>query len=93
MAEQILHTDDDWYEDAGYMLQQAADVIEREKRKPVRNFDKYETAKDAFVGFNKMCSDKHCDRCPFNSERNECPICKLNWLYAEAENGRRFRNE
>ena len=62
-----------------------ADAIEREKCKPVRNFDKYETAKDAFIGFNKMCSDKHCDRCPFNSERNECPICKLNWLYSEAE--------
>ena len=30
MAEQILHTDDDWYEDAGYMLRQAADMIERE---------------------------------------------------------------
>ena len=24
MAEQILHTDDDWYEDAGHMLLQAA---------------------------------------------------------------------
>ena len=30
MAEQILHTDDDWYEDAGHMLLQAADMIERE---------------------------------------------------------------
>ena len=29
MAEQILHTDDDWYEDAGYMLIQAADEVER----------------------------------------------------------------
>lgn len=62
-----------------------ADAIEREKRKPFRNFNKYETAKDAFVGFNKMCSDKYCDRCPFSAERNECPICKLNWLYSEAE--------
>ena len=30
MAEQILHTDDDWYEDAGHMLLQAADMMERE---------------------------------------------------------------
>lgn len=30
MADQILITDDDWYEDAGYMLRQAADMIERE---------------------------------------------------------------
>ena len=29
IAEQILHSDDDWYEDAGYMLQQAADEVER----------------------------------------------------------------
>ena len=29
MAEQILNTDDDWYEDAGYMLQQSADEVER----------------------------------------------------------------
>ena len=31
MAAQILIADDDWYEDAGYMLQQAADIIEREE--------------------------------------------------------------
>ena len=29
IAEQIIHSDDDWYEDAGYMLQQAADEVER----------------------------------------------------------------
>ena len=30
MAEKILHTDEDWYEDAGHMLLQAADMMERE---------------------------------------------------------------
>lgn len=30
MAEQILYTDDDWDEDAGHMLLQAADMMERE---------------------------------------------------------------
>ena len=59
-------------------------AVEREKAKPVRNCDKYRTAMDAFAGFNKMCSDKHCDECQFSAERNECFICKLNWLYAEA---------
>ena len=59
--------------------------IVREKENPVRNCDKYRTAKDAFDGFNKMCADKHCDRCPFSAKRNECNICRLNWLYAEAE--------
>ena len=59
-------------------------AVEREKAKPVRNFNKYKTAKDALTGFNEMCSDKHCDRCQFSAERNECNICKLNWLYAEA---------
>ena len=62
------------------------DAIAREKAKPVRNCDKYKTAKDALVGFNKMCKEKTCDRCPFNAERiEEYDICRLNWLFAEAE--------
>ena len=56
-----------------------------EKRNHVRNCDKYKTAKDAFTGFKEMCADKHCDRCPFSSGRNECSSCKLNWLYAEVD--------
>lgn len=75
--------------------------VDRELKKPVLNCDKYRTAKDAFAGFNKMCSDKSCDRCPFSAERNECCICKLNWLFAEAASStaravrarRRPRNE
>lgn len=49
-----------------------ADTIKREKEKPVRNFDKYRTANDALVGFNKMCKEKTCDRCPLSVKRNEC---------------------
>ena len=60
-------------------------AVEREKANPVRNCDKYKTAKDAFAGFNKMCEEKKCGMCPFSAARNECNICKLNWLYAEAE--------
>ena len=33
MGEQILFTDDDWYEDAGHMLLQAADMLERKKKR------------------------------------------------------------
>ena len=46
---------------------------------------KYRKANDALVGFNKMCKEKTCDRCQFSAERNECNICRLNWLFAEAE--------
>ena len=60
-------------------------AIEREKRKPVRNCDKYMTAKDAFAGFNKMCKSRHCNVCPFSAERNQCISCMLNWLYAEED--------
>ena len=62
-----------------------ADTIKREKAKPVRNCDKYKTAKDAFAGFNKMCEEKKCSMCPFSAERNECLNCSFNWLFAEAE--------
>ena len=60
-------------------------AVEREKAKPVRNCDKYKTAKDAFAGLNEMCDEKTCDRCPFSAERNECMSCRFNWLYAEAD--------
>ena len=60
-------------------------AVEREKAKPVRNCDKYKTAKDAFAGFNKMCEEKKCSTCPFSAERNECLNCGFNWLFAEAE--------
>ncbi len=68
----------------GNSIRNLADAIKREKAKPVLNFNKYKTAKDALTGFNEMCSEKHCDRCQFSAEINECNICKLNWLYAEA---------
>ena len=60
-------------------------AVEREKAKPVRNCDKYKTAKDAFAGFNEMCDERTCYRCPFSAERNECMSCRLTWLYAEAD--------
>lgn len=83
---------DEWYDmqqnincnDIGEIIVDLKKAIDRERMKPVLNCDKYRTAKDALAGFNKMCADKQCDRCPYSAERNECNICKLNWLYAEA---------
>ena len=60
-------------------------AVEREKENPVRNCDKYRTAKEAFIAFEKMCQSKYCNVCPFSAERNECLNCGFNWLFAEAE--------
>ena len=66
-----------------------ADRIEaaakREKAKPVRNCEKYKTAKGALAGFNEMCDGKTCYRCPFSAERNDGISCRFNWLYAVEE--------
>ena len=83
---------DEWYytqqnvtlNDLGEKIVDLKKAIASEKCKPVLNCDKYRTAKDALVGFNKMCKEKTCDRCQFGAKRNECNICRLNWLYAEA---------
>lgn len=60
-------------------------AVESEKANPVRNCDKYRTAKEAFIAFEKMCKSRYCNVCPLSAERNECISCRLNWLYAEAE--------
>lgn len=60
-------------------------AVEREKANPVRNCDKYSTAKEAFAGFNKICEEKKCSMCPFSAERNECINCGFNWLFASTE--------
>lgn len=60
------------------------DAVIREKKKPVRNFDKYKTAKDANEGFIKFCDIKECDKCRYGSSRGSG--CRIDWLYDEAEN-------
>ena len=60
-------------------------ALKREKAKPVRNCDKYKTAKGALAGFNEMCDGKTCYRCPFSAERNDGISCRFNWLYAVEE--------
>ena len=84
---------DEWYDmrqnincnDIGKIIVDLEKAIAREKAKPVRNCDKYKTAKDAFAGFNEMCNEKTCYMCPFSAGKNECLNCNLNWLFAEAE--------
>ena len=54
-----------------------------EKKKPVRNFDKYKTADDAYEGFDKFClKSKTCLECRY---RYRYPICRFAWLYDEVE--------
>lgn len=66
-------------------------AIAREKAKPVRNFDRYKTAKEAYAGFRKFCDGIYdCEKCRFK----DCdgaygsPTshgCMLAWFYEEAE--------
>ena len=84
---------DEWYDmqknincnDIGEIIVDLEKAIAREKRKPVRNCDKYRTAKEAFIAFEKMCQSKYCNVCPFSTKKDESCSCRLNWLYAEAE--------
>ena len=56
-------------------------AIASEKRKPIRNCDRYRTAEEAWRAFNYMCDLVTCDTCQFAKEGS----CRINWLYAEAE--------
>ena len=60
-----------------------ADAIEREKKKPVRNFDKYKTADDAYEGSEKFCYKSKCLECRY---KDIYPECRFAWLYDEAKN-------
>lgn len=62
-------------------------AIDREKSKPVRNFDKYRTEKEACEGFREMCgySGIHsCDSCRFR-DCDGISGCAIAYLYAEAK--------
>lgn len=57
-----------------------SDAIEREKRKPVCNKDKYMTANEAIKGFREMCNGiTHCVDCRFRHVN-----CGIAWLYEKA---------
>lgn len=70
------------------------DAILCEKKKPIRNCDRYRTAKDAEAAFNAMCRSQGdavdcCHGCPVRIVRQETDgndtECQFLWLYAEAE--------
>ena len=60
-----------------------AEAIEREKKKPVRNFNKYKTANEAYEGSEKFCRKSTCLECRY---KDIYPTCRFAWLYDEAKN-------
>ena len=82
---------DEWYHPQknatclNYLCEKIVDVekaVEREKRKPIRNCDKYNTPEDASKAFGLMCENMTCARCPYN--RGSSFRCKFAWLYDNA---------
>ena len=59
-------------------------AIEREKRKPVRNCDKYKTSEEAHVALAEFCGKNECRICRFGDSTRTAG-CVLEWLYEEAE--------
>lgn len=73
-------------------------AVKREKKKPVKNFDRFATAKEAEAAFGAMCASRKdpylCSRgCPVEAIRKKYgdnkSKCDILWLYAEAERKRR----
>lgn len=60
-------------------------TIKREKRKPVRNYEKYRSVEEALAAYRNMCRGNLCDTCPFGGNRHDYAGCSINWLYAEAK--------
>ena len=58
-------------------------AIEREKRKPVRNCDKYKTAEEAGQALKEFCGKYKCRDCRFG-DRVGVNDCTIEWLYEEA---------
>ena len=59
-----------------------SEAIEREKKKPVRNFEKYNTSDEAYEGFEKFCHKSKCLECRY---KDSYPACRFAWLYDKAE--------
>ena len=66
----------------GQSIVMLASTIERENRKPVRNFNKYKTADEAYRAFRRFCGNNKCSNCRF-SNRTKPTDCLIEWLYAE----------
>lgn len=83
---------DEWYytqdnvtlNDLGEKIVDLKKAIERERRKPIRNCDKYKTVEEAYRAFSNLCQKEDgCLHCRFkNTKFGECSIA---WIYEEAD--------
>lgn len=78
---------DEWYtaDVSGGNIVNLKNAIDREKSKPVRNFDKYKTAKEALSAYRQMCRETYCRKCQYEDGGFDYAGCSFNWLYADAE--------
>lgn len=67
----------------GQSIVRLSSAIDREKCKPVRNFDKYKTAEDAHAGFIEFCRKYTCGKCCFRNQLRPGG-CAISWLYGYA---------
>ena len=68
---------------AGQSIVRLSSAIEREKRKHVRNCDKYKTAEEAYQAFIEFCGKYKCINCRFGC-RVKPAGCAIAWLYDNA---------
>ena len=68
----------------GQSIVRLSTAIEREKRKPVRNCDKYRTAEEANVAFAEFCGKNECRSCRCG-DRKKNAGCVFEWLYEKAD--------
>ena len=66
----------------GQSIVRLSSAIKREKSKPVRNFDKYKTAEEAYDAFIKFCKKTDCYDC--SARKIKIHDCPLAWIYEEA---------
>ena len=67
----------------GQSIVRLSSTIDREKRKPVRNCDKYRTAEEAHQALKEFCGKYQCRDCRFG-DSTKTAGCVLEWLYEEA---------
>ena len=67
----------------GQLIVRLSSAIDREKRKPVRNCDKYRTAEEAHQALKEFCGKNECRICRFGDSTRTAG-CVLEWLYEEA---------
>ena len=68
----------------GQSIVRLSSAIEREKRKPVRNCDKYRTAEEASQALKEFCGKNECRICRCG-DRKKNAGCVFEWLYEKAD--------